>query len=111
GVLLHAHMVSQILSAVLDKRSLLWVLPAWGEILWICSTSLVAGILAVDSRSQLQLVIYITAELLTLYGCCFVLLLSGGWMPFLPSALGLVLTGISVEGYDKFFRKQVVGQN
>ncbi|MDF5723298.1 MAG: CHASE2 domain-containing protein, partial [Rhizonema sp. PD37] len=39
GVLLHAHMVSQILSAVLDHRPLLWVLPAWGEILWICGTS------------------------------------------------------------------------
>ncbi|MDF5726769.1 MAG: CHASE2 domain-containing protein [Rhizonema sp. PD38] len=105
GVLLHAHMVSQILSAVLDHRPLLWVLPAWGEILWICGTSLVAGILAVDSRSQLKLVIFISAEFLTLYGCCFVLLLSGGWMPFLPSALGLFLTVISVKVYDIFLKK------
>ena len=111
GVVLHAHMVSQILSAVLDHRPLLWVLPAWGEILWICGTSLVAGILAVYSRSQLQLVIVISAELLTLYGCCFVLLLSGGWMPFLPSALGLVLNVISVKKYNELFRKQVFGQN
>jgi CHASE2 domain-containing sensor protein len=105
GVVLHAHMVSQIISAVLDKRSLLWVLPAWGEILWICGSSLVAGILAVYSRSQLQLVIFVSAELLTLYGCCFILLLSGGWIPFLPSALGLVVTGISVKEYEKLFRK------
>lgn len=111
GVVLHAHMVSQILSAVLDHRPLLWVLPAWGEILCICGSSLVAGILALYSRSQLQLAIFISAELLTLYGCCFILLLSGGWMPFIPSALGLVLTGISVKQYDKFFRKQVERQN
>ncbi|WP_375509745.1 CHASE2 domain-containing protein [uncultured Nostoc sp.] len=102
GVLLHAHMVSQIISAVLDKRSLLWVLPAWGEILWICSTSLVAGILAVYSRSQLKLAILISAELLILYGCCFILLLYGGWMPFLPSALGLVITGISVKNMKNY---------
>lgn len=102
GVLLHAHMVSQILSAVLDKRSLLWVLPAWGEILWICGTSLVAGILAVYSRSQLKLAILISAELLILYGCCFILLLYGGWMPFLPSALGLVITGISVKNTKNY---------
>ncbi|MEH2000341.1 MAG: CHASE2 domain-containing protein [Nostoc sp.] len=102
GVLLQANMVSQILSAVLDKRPLLWVLPAWGEILWICSTSLVAGILAVYSRSLLKLAILISAELLILYGCCFVLLLYGGWMPFLPSALALVITGISVKNTKNY---------
>jgi CHASE2 domain-containing sensor protein len=97
GVVLHAHMVSQLISAVLDKRSLLWVLPRWGEILWILGSSLVAAILAVYSRSQLKLAIFLSAELIILYGCCFVLLLYGGWMPFLPSALGLLITGISVQ--------------
>lgn len=102
GVVLQANMVSQILSAVLDKRPLLWVLPAWGEILWICGTSLVAGILAVYSQSLLKLAIFISAELLILYGCCFVLLLYGGWMPFLPSALALVITGISVNNTKNY---------
>ncbi|MBN4004309.1 CHASE2 domain-containing protein [Nostoc sp. LPT] len=102
GVMLQANMVSQILSAVLDKRPLLWVLPAWGEILWICGTSLIAGILAVYSRSLLKLAILISAELLILYGCCFVLLLYGGWMPFLPSALALVITGISVKNTKNY---------
>ncbi|MDZ8221790.1 CHASE2 domain-containing protein [Nostoc sp. ChiVER01] len=102
GVLLQANMVSQILSAVLDKRPLLWVLPAWGEILGICGTSLVAGILAVYSRSLLKFAILITAELLILYGCCFVLLLYGGWMPFLPSALALVITGIGVKNTKNY---------
>ena len=105
GVVLHAHMISQILSAVLNGRSLLWVLPAWAEILWICGTSLIAGILAVYSQSQLKLAIFISAELLSLYGCCFILLLNGGWMPFLPSALGLVITGIIVKKSEKLFLK------
>jgi CHASE2 domain-containing sensor protein len=102
GVLLQANMVSQITSAVLDKRPLLWVLPAWGEILWICGTSLIAGILAVYSRSLLKFAILISAELLILYGCCFVLLLYGGWMPFFPSALALVITGISVKNTKNY---------
>lgn len=84
GVLLHAHMVSQILSAVLDHRPLLWVLPAWGEFLWISGWCLLTGIVAVYSRSQLKLAIFISAELLTLCGSCFLLLLYGGWIPFLP---------------------------
>jgi len=35
GVVIQAHMVSQILSAVLDRRPLLWWLPQWGETLWV----------------------------------------------------------------------------
>ena len=105
GVLLHAHMVSQTLSAVLDHRPLLWVLPAWGEYLWISSWCLLTGMVAVYSRSQLKLAIFISAELLTLYGCCFILLLYGGWIPFLPSALGLVVSAIGVKKLIIFFIK------
>lgn len=105
GVLLHAHMVSQILSAVLDHRPLLWVLPAWGEVLWIGGWCLLTGIVAVYSRSQLKLAIFISAELLTLYGWCFLLLLYGGWIPFLPPALGLVASGIGVKTYESLFKK------
>ncbi|MDF5732258.1 MAG: CHASE2 domain-containing protein, partial [Rhizonema sp. PD38] len=39
GVIIHAQMVSQILSAVLDGRPLLWGLPFWGEVLWVWSWS------------------------------------------------------------------------
>jgi len=42
---LFRHMVSQILSAVLDRRPLLWWLPQWGETLWVWSWSLVGGII------------------------------------------------------------------
>lgn len=99
GVLLHAHMVSQILSAVLDHRPLLWVFPVWGEFLWICGWCLLTGIVAVYTQSQLKLAIFISAELLTLYGWCFLLLLYGGWIPFLPPALGLVASGIGVKKF------------
>jgi CHASE2 domain-containing sensor protein len=34
GIWVHAHMVSQILSSVLDKRPLVWVLPQWGSFQW-----------------------------------------------------------------------------
>ncbi|MEH2248107.1 hypothetical protein [Nostoc sp.] len=33
---MQAQMVSQVLSAVLDKRSILHVWSWWGDILWIC---------------------------------------------------------------------------
>ncbi|MBW4569097.1 MAG: CHASE2 domain-containing protein [Tolypothrix carrinoi HA7290-LM1] len=83
GVAIHAEMVSQILSAVLQHRPLLWVWSAWGEVLWIWSWSLVGGIIALyHLRSQLAL--FIGAALM-IYASCFILLLYGGWIPLVPS--------------------------
>jgi CHASE2 domain-containing sensor protein len=99
GVVIHAHMVSQILSAVLDERPLLWWFPAWGEMLWIWGWSLVGGVLVWRWRSPLHLGLASSAALGTLYGICFILLLKGGWVPLVPSALALVATGGSVVAY------------
>lgn len=99
GVVIHAHMVSQILGAVLDQRPLLWWLPQWGEILWIWGWSLVGGVLVWCCRSPLHLGLASSAALGTLCGLYFVLLLKGGWIPLVPSALVLVATGGSVVAY------------
>jgi CHASE2 domain-containing sensor protein len=97
GVLVQAQMVSQVLSAVLDGRPLLWVWSAWGEILWIWGWSLVGGAIAWCLRWRLLLRLGLVAVTLgTLYGICFVLLLQGAWVPLVPSALALVVTGGSV---------------
>jgi CHASE2 domain-containing sensor protein len=101
GVVVHAHMVSQILSAVLDNRPLLWVLPEWGEVLWISGWSLIGGLIALELRSKPRIVLGLaTAGILgTLYGLCFGLLIQGGWMPVVPSAVALVTTGVTVAAY------------
>jgi CHASE2 domain-containing sensor protein len=92
GVIIHAHMVSQILSAVLDRRPLLWWLPAWGETFWIWGWSVVGGLLVWQLRSPLIQGLASGAALVTLYGFCFVFLLNGGWVPLIPSAFALVIT-------------------
>jgi CHASE2 domain-containing sensor protein len=46
GVLIHAHLISQILSAVEDGRPLLWWWSSGVEILWIGSWSAIGAILA-----------------------------------------------------------------
>ncbi|GET44333.1 CHASE2 domain-containing protein [Microseira wollei] len=99
GVIIQAHMVSQILSAVLDRRPLLWWLPAWGEIIWVWSWSLV-GILTRYIRSSLRLVLAGSATIIILGGICFVMLLNGGWMPLVPSVFVLVI-GLAVMAYMK----------
>jgi CHASE2 domain-containing sensor protein len=44
GAIVQAQIVSQIISAVLDKRPLIWWMPIWGEILWIFGWSTVGGL-------------------------------------------------------------------
>ncbi len=102
GVFLQTQMVSQILSAVLDQRPLLWVWPPWGEALWIWSWSLVGGTLTWYFRPLLRLGINGGSALGALYLLCFVLLTQGGWVPLVPAALALVATGTGVVVYTRF---------
>jgi CHASE2 domain-containing sensor protein len=117
GIWVHAHMVSQILSAVIDKRPLIWVLPQWGDTLWVFAWSITGGLLAwclrwrslSEGKSLLYLVLAGGAATLVLYQVCLVILTQGGWMPLVPSALALVSTGSILVIYRKrlishFFR-------
>jgi CHASE2 domain-containing sensor protein len=101
GIWIHTHAVSQMLSAVLDKRSLIWGLPQWrewqwGDVLWVWAWSTLGGAIAVRCRSPLVLVSLTGGGILTLYQLCLVVLIHGGWMPLVPALLGLSLTsGVS----------------
>ncbi|MBC1237257.1 CHASE2 domain-containing protein [Nostoc sp. 2RC] len=107
GIVIHAHMVSQILSAVMNRRPLLWVWPAWGEVLWLCSWSLVGGIIAVYPWWRWQLVAIIAVALITLYGCCFILLLFGGWVPFVPTVFALITTTFGIRLSTRVYQNNI----
>ncbi len=101
GVVVQAQMVSQIISAVLDQRSLLWVWSGWGEVLWIWGWSLAGGLISWRFQSGLRLGLVI-GNLYILYGLCFCLLTQGAWVPLVPSALVLVFTSAGVVAYNAF---------
>ncbi|MBD2530847.1 CHASE2 domain-containing protein [Nostoc flagelliforme FACHB-838] len=99
GVIVHAQMVSQILSAVLDGRTLLWVWPAWGEALWIFYWSIFGGILAWRIRNSCFLGLAIVAGIGVISAISFVMFIKGIWIPLIPATLTLVLTGSSLVIY------------
>jgi CHASE2 domain-containing sensor protein len=99
GIIVQAHMVSQILSAVLDRRPLLSVLPKWGEVLWIWYWSIGGGLIAWYFRSPLHLGIAIACGLAILYGVCLYVLVQGLWIPLIPSALVFVACSLIVTVY------------
>ncbi|MEH2386385.1 MAG: CHASE2 domain-containing protein [Nostoc sp.] len=90
GVLVQAHMISQILSAVQDGRPLLRVWSLWVEVVWIWGWSLVGGVVAWRKLSFPWLILAVSITFSVLYLVCFGLLISGAWVPFVPSALSLV---------------------
>jgi CHASE2 domain-containing sensor protein len=101
GLEVHAHMVSQMISAVVDSRPLIWWLPEWGDACWVWIWSLTGGILVWEvqkqhpgkKKSALRLVLVLGISATGLYGLCWVLLLEGGWLPLVPAALALLATG------------------
>ncbi len=101
GVEIQAHMVSQVLSAVLDKRPLIWWLSKPGEVIWIWFWSLAGGLLVWRFPSPLSgiLGVGIAASLLYL-SCWMLLIVNGAWLPLVPSMLVLVVTGSSIAIYS-----------
>ncbi|MGH7998629.1 MAG: CHASE2 domain-containing protein [Brasilonema sp.] len=115
GIFIQAQMVSQILSAVLDERPILGVLPFWCDILWIWGWSSVSGLIVWRFRwlSENGCAIFVTV--IILYGVCAIALCAapfgsialggalpiaifkqGVWLPFIPSAFAVVVSGVLV---------------
>lgn len=96
GVFIQAQMVSQLLSAVLDQRPLLWAWPQWVDALWVWGWSLIGGLIAWRLRLTRLLSIGVGGAILVLTVGCFIALIQGGWLALVPAALALMLTGAKV---------------
>lgn len=91
GVNLQAQMVSQLISAVLDHRPLLWPLPFWADVVWVSGWALLGGLLAVYLRWFVWWSVASALAIAALYGLCLVLLVQfGSWVPLVPAAIALV---------------------
>ncbi|MBD2388132.1 CHASE2 domain-containing protein [Cylindrospermum sp. FACHB-282] len=97
GVLIQAQMTSQIISAVLDKRPILWVLPYWGDIFWIWGWTLVSSLVVWQVRSHIEKICTIGIIIIVLYGVCTgVFFIQGAWLPLVPSAFAVILGSATV---------------
>ncbi len=97
GVTLHGQMISQMISAVLDHRPLIWWWSVGYETLWMFGWSLVGGIVCWRLNRTLYLVGGAIASIGCLYIVCYLILIfQSGWVPLAPPALALIATGSGV---------------
>lgn len=99
GVVIHAHMVSQLLSAALGQRSLFWFWPEWGEVLWIVSCSAVGALLAWRIRHPLHLGVVCSVAVGGLFLVSWGGFTQSAWIPFVAPAIALVGTSGSLVAH------------
>lgn len=100
GVFLQAQMTSQLVSAVLGERPLLWALPSWADGIIVVSCTL-AGVLVAWRVGRIWILGAIVGGMFVLlaYTAVHVLTHHGIWFPLVPSALALVISTSCVKVY------------
>jgi CHASE2 domain-containing sensor protein len=103
GVFLQAQMTSQIISAVLDKRPLIWVLPGWGDAILIGVWSVFGAVIAWRGQRIIYLSLGLGGSIIIISASYFLLFwLIGCWLPFIPSVLVVICANGGVLGYVKW---------
>ena len=104
GAEFHAHATSQIISAILDRRSLLKTWTDGWEYLWIIACGLLAIPLGRIFRSPLQNLFGVVIVSFVPIGVGYLLLWGGGWwIPVVPAWLVFIINGIA---YTAFYQNE-----
>ncbi len=90
GVVIQAHMVSQLLSAALDDRPVLWAWAPWSDALWVLGWTMVGGAAAWVWRSRWVAWGSAGVVMLISVGAAYLMVLIGGWMPLVPTVLAMM---------------------
>ena len=107
GITIHAHMVSQILSTVLDGKPLFRFLPQWGEIIWIWLWSMAGAVLVWRIKHPLALGAGLTLAIVSLSGLGWLVFLEAIWIPIAPSFIGLLSTTGMILAYKTFYSSRI----
>ena len=111
GVMIHAQLTSQIISAVLEENNLFWFYSQGQENLWILVWGIVGAAIVYYIRHPLNFVLVVVGGFIILIGGSFVLFLQGGWIPFIPASLNLIgssILGLIYRNYKEQKEKDAI---
>ncbi|MBD0302800.1 MAG: CHASE2 domain-containing protein [Tolypothrix sp. T3-bin4] len=96
GVVLHANLISQLVSAALDGRPLMRVWSNSQEGLWIFAWSFIGAALSWKSKSFKEIIFIVFLAGSGLLSLTYLAFLQGWWVPVVPPLLGLVGAAIAL---------------
>lgn len=99
GVEIQAHAVSQLLSAVLDRRPLLQVWADGWEYIWIIAWGLLGIALGKLTQSAGKSLLGVCFSSIALLGTSYLLLIWGWWVPVVPSLFVLLVLGLTAIAF------------
>lgn len=111
GLKVHAHMVSQLLSAVEDQRHFIRWLPFGGDAIWILSWSLAGGLIFWQIRKGSYQGLALGSVGVVLYSCCWFAFLQGLWLPLVPAAIALLFTSGTIAIANQVIPKAVLNSS
>lgn len=99
GVWIHAHQTSQMISAVQEERSLIWALPQWGDWLFILIWSMSWGtiLIILDRKTPIYSLFALGIFILAIDRVCLIALMRGGWLPYIPVILSLLIVTVTIS--------------
>ncbi len=96
GVFIQANITSQIVSAAIDNRPLLYTHSEFLEFLWILVWSFIGAMISWSLRTFRGIAFYLFLAATVLIIICYTAFLSGWWLPLVPSLLTLIATVITL---------------
>ncbi|MEH2073514.1 MAG: CHASE2 domain-containing protein [Nostoc sp.] len=102
GVEIQAHVVSQLVSAVLDNRSMINVWADVWEYLWIIGWGILGLSLGRLIRNPLEMLFYIILAIISLILICYGLIIIGWWIPIVPAFFTLVFNGVGLAAFYRY---------
>lgn len=110
GVEFHAHIASQIISAIKDGRPLLKVWSDGWEYLWIVGWGIVAIAVGQLTYSPLKNLLSVSLASLILVIVSYSLITWGWWIPFVPALIILILIGLGLSAlhqHDRALKSEI----
>ncbi|MDJ0649917.1 MAG: CHASE2 domain-containing protein, partial [Xenococcaceae cyanobacterium MO_188.B19] len=96
GVNIHAHVISQILSAVENNRPLIKWFTLWQDMVFIWVWSFIGGLVIWYFSTVFSRSIAIGILVVILHTFCWIMFIQGFWLPLIPSVISLITTAVSL---------------